>query len=695
MRSSPLSHAAESVFKYDLQRELEDDLDWLRKNACDDGDAVFILPDQSFVWVHSPLFYIAANKPPVEFGVEAGTSMNDRGILVKMFFVPEEKISEFEEVMVACYTQSNLELLWKAIGGQDLRFQTEHEHMGIDTSHMNTTLPASMLPDFEIHLRDVGREQIDEPSGFSLKIYRFLLDARVDYYRTKTRFGSNSSDATPMSSNLSRTAFTEFSLWTIAMYVYCGMPSTIFGLDPNLKEYIAEPGGDSNLKQKVHCTTSCTGNRLPTEGIEQGLLDIARAANFLLIPELESWAHFQLYRLAHRFQCTGTGCAELLPHIIEAVYHNEITDEWMFNTGITWLVRYENIPTLWKSSLLRLPKVVHLLIEKIKEDSIDLEIGETGESNSHRGGDAIELFVRLWRLEQYTSMTKDSGKWKNELIEPLMGHATAAVVEDLSNSVNSDIFGRFESLVHGRSFSKLAGEDLLHRVIVRMRTESRTEDLEKLIELYENKDPPSPPEKPHRKRDTAPVAKPPSAMGKQGSSPENQLNENFVDHPAADPPRGDDSNTKRNDKAKKPLESRLKGSAPPFIPRGLPMPLGTLDNLENTGGKIDGPTSLFSGKENKSLGTSSSQENCRIPDPKRPLSRSGSEESFREVVTQAKRHGFKLRRTISTPATRAGEGHEMRAENAGNERRFTSPTIGGAIPFRQQMQMSLFYDASR
>lgn len=691
MRSSPLSLAAESVFQYDLERELLIDLNRLRKNACEDGDVVFILSNQTSIWAHSPLFYVAANnKLPTEFGTEAGTVINDRGVIVMMLFISDENRLSFEEVMNSCYTIENLTLLWKAIGGDEVRFRLDREcqHMEMDTSRVKSTLPTSMLPDFEIHLRKAGRELINEPSSFSLKVHRFLLDARITYYQLKTRAGLKLKDATPMSSSLSRTTFTEFSLWSIAMYVYCGIPSIIFNLDPNLQDYIVEPAiRDSRLKRNSYCNEFRTKNRLPAEGIEYGLLEIAKAANFLLAPELDNWAHFQLYRLAHRFQCTGNGCAELIPYIIDAIHCNDITDEWLFNTGITWLARYENIPHLWKWSLLHKSKVIPILIEKIME--IDWECNLDEEARFKRGENAIELFVRLWKLKQYTSMTKDSARWHNELIKPLMEHATQVVVEDLSNSVT---FNRLEILLDGMSFSKIAGEELLSRIVNTACTEGfPIKDwcvIEALLGLCEKK---QAADSAKEQRSMSPTVNlkdtlPPTGeqlVSEESKAPMNtehlkdegpdcekqNLVETLTVHSSAPGPTG------KEDKEKKLADTRLKGSAPPFIPKGI-MTLETSSILGNTSLDV---------KHSHSENSKHLQENIRGFESQDARCWSGSDKSFREFVVHAKRQGPKMRRMMSTPTIQINEPNEMRAGIQRNQNRsYTNPTIGEAVPFRQK-----------
>lgn len=696
MRSSPLSLAAESVFQYDLQRELIIDLNRLRKNACDDGDVVFILPDQTSIWVHSPLFYVAANnKLPTEFGTDAGKAINDRGLVVMMLFVSDEKRAGFEEVLNTCYTIPNLALLWKAIGGDEVRFHLDREcqHMEMDTSRVKSTLPTLMLPDFEIHLRETGRELINEPSSFSLKVHRFLLDARITYYQLKTRAGLKLKDVTPMSSNLSRMVFTEFSLWSIAMYVYCGIPSIIFNLDPNLQDYITEPAiHDSCLKKNSHCNEFRTKKRLPAEGIEYGLLEIAKAANFLLVSELDNWAHFQLYRLAHRFQCTGSGCAELIPYIIDAIHCSDITDEWLFNTGIAWLARYENIPHLWKWTLLHKLKVIPLLIEKITETDWENSLDE--ETRSGRGENAIELFVRLWKLKQYTSMTKDSVRWYNELIGPLMEHSAQVVLEDFSNSATSN---KLEVLLNGMSFSKLAGEELLARVINMACAEgSLINDwsvVEMLLELCEKKQAYVPANRRQRANVNVEVAPPPTEEQPRPKDSNPRVDTEYLkedERPNDEEQTSVEHSTIHSDKTcipreeakeNKPVDARLKGSAAPFIPSKCIMTLRTLSNSCNT---------LLDTNNIRSdpINPNHPQESARDVKSQDARHWSGSDDSFRESVAHTKRRGFKMCRTMSTPTKKSNKTREGIQTN--QNRSHTNPTVG-VVPFRQKI--SKYYNS--
>ncbi|KAH0602839.1 uncharacterized protein H6S33_008489 [Morchella sextelata] len=657
MRVSPLSLPAQSVFRYDLQEDLLNDLAKLRKMACDDGDVVFVLHGHDSVWVHSPLFYVASgNKLPTEFGNVIGKAINDRGKEVTIISVPEKNRPFVERFLQRSYTIESLELLWKAMGSDDVRLKNKDERMEASTRSMKSTLPESMLPDFEISLGDLDGEETNGWPRFSIKVHRFLLDIRVEYYQIKTRAGLRFKDPTPHCSKLSRAIFTDFSLWSIAMHVYCGIPSAIFGIDANLQDYITEPEVDKESR----CSEFYKKGLLPAEGVENLFLQISIAANFFLVTQLEDWAHFQTYRLAHQFQCTGNGCAEIIPYILQAVYDSDVTDEWMFNKGISWFSQLRNIPSLWKRSLISKSSVLPLLIERIKSSTVrdeDEDEDREEENRFIRGEEALELFIRLWKLRQYTSLTKSADKWDNNLINPLMGHATEVILEDLSNSIAFTI-NRLKDLRMSKGFSKFASEDLIRKILDNassMEIEGHYwSNIEILKELIKKKEVPR---------------KEPRLEEKMDSQSEL--------HPEHDKENGglEKSGTK--------VESRLKASASPFVPREIP---GLLVNQEDVPKEPIYPEIPCPDDNNASQDESSvGDQNSVVSELKEHLPRPASGPLAEMTILQSKRQNYRGRRHMSTPLPK-GESQE---EQGGNEnRRFTGPSIGGAIPFCQQMKMT-------
>lgn len=457
MHDSEFSFNSYQVFSHDLcwgvmggkDKGLIMHLEALRKEAPTDGDAVFSLPDNSWIWVHSLLFYIAAsNRLPSDFGTPQRLDLssdvvemarNGLGVAVPVLYVAETKRPDLEKVINSCYTIDNLSGVWKAMGlavsnGNELeRFVP-----------CNPTLPTSLLPDFEIHLK----EPKDGRSLFSVKVHKFLLARRIPYY--ETFFASGFGDASGMTSTVYTEEFTIFSLWAIASFVYNETTSSMFELYPTLRDYIAPSVAPSKFPC---CASFDTSLPIPALEVIDKLLEIAKSAHYLQAKNLENWAHFMLCEVAHQFQCQGRGCVEFIPHILNLVVNNDTTDRWVFRKGIALLAQHKSITAMWKRSLLSCkPPVLESLIESIQDCSEkEVEMGRT-----------LQLFVRLSNLQRHTSTSKNACDWDKKLITPLMDHT----LEMLASKFNDlDITSGMAKFFRGPSFSRPIGEEILERIV--------------------------------------------------------------------------------------------------------------------------------------------------------------------------------------------------------------------------------------
>lgn len=460
MHDSDPSLTSNEVFHYDLlegpvhenDKGLLTHLKILRKEASKDGDVVFSLPDESRIWAHSLLFYIAAGeKLPSQFGSPrhldpisdtVETATNGLGTDITVLYVLGDNQLAFEEAMSSCYTISSLTGAWRAMGYDAVGFKGKE----LDTSvPLTPTLPTSMLPDFEIQLKapKSGRPLC------SLKVHKFLLGRRVPYY--ETFFASGFSDAAGMTSTVYTEEFTAFSLWAVAFFIYHERPSVVFSSYPNLMDYITPSPVAPN--QPPCCASYGPDRPIPDVGIAEKLLEVAKAAHYLQATNLEKWAYFFLCEVAHQFQCPGRGCSMFVPHILNLVVDSEITDRWIFKKGISLLAQHKSITAMWKRPLLNCkPSILELLIEEIQTDS------EQGDEV----GRTVLLFMKLSNLRRHTLKSKNSNDWERKLMVPLMD----STVEVIASKFNHpDVISAISAMFRGLNFSRPIAEELLGRIV--------------------------------------------------------------------------------------------------------------------------------------------------------------------------------------------------------------------------------------
>lgn len=427
-------------------------LEALRKEAPIDGDAVFSLPDNSWIWVHSLLFYIAAeNRLPSDFGTPQRLDLsldvvemarNGSGVAVPVLYVTEAKRPDFEKVMSSCYTIDNLSGIWKAM---DCSAVVLNEKELERDASPNPTLPTSLLPNFEIHLKEPKNGR----SLFSVKVHKFLLARRIPYY--ETFFASGFGDASGMTSTVHTEEFTVFSLWAIASFIYNETLSSMFELYPTLSDYIAPSPITPN--QSPCCASFDASRPIPALEVADKLLEIAKSAHYLQATNLENWAHFLLCEVAHQFQCQGRGCIEFIPRMLNLVVDNEVTDRWIFRKCIALLAQHRNIAVMWKRPLLNCkPLVLESLIRSIQDHS---------EKEGANGG-IVQLFIKLSDLQRHTSTSKNANDWDKKLIAPLMDHTTEILASKFNNP---GVTSRLTTFFRGSNFSRPIGEDLLERIV--------------------------------------------------------------------------------------------------------------------------------------------------------------------------------------------------------------------------------------
>ncbi|KAH8148381.1 uncharacterized protein LAJ45_07482 [Morchella importuna] len=424
----------------------------LRDEASKDGDVVFALPNNVKVWAHSPLFYIAAGeRPPEEFGdprrLDLGTDImetakNNLGVELTVLHIPEENRPSFEEAMGHTYTRKSLRGLWEAMGYDSVDPTGKGPDAGVP---LDSTLPASMLPDFEIHLKAPG----NRPSFCAVKVHKFLLARRIPYY--ETFFNSKFGDASGNTSTIYTEDFTPFSLWIAAGYVYRQELKELLNPCPGFRNYITLHLNNPHKAQS--CNSCVTDRTLPDIEIADKFVDITRAARYLQCVTLENSALYLLSELGHRFECTGRGCSIFVPHILDVVAKSDISGQRILDNGISLLALLSNITPLWKRPLLNCsPSVLELLIAKVA-------------SNSQKEGEerrAIRLFETISDLRRHTLASKNAKDWDTKLLVPLMEHT----VEFIAKAFDSlEVTTGLIRVFHPYNLSKPVGGELLSMVM--------------------------------------------------------------------------------------------------------------------------------------------------------------------------------------------------------------------------------------
>ncbi|KAI5836851.1 hypothetical protein DFP73DRAFT_344417 [Morchella snyderi] len=424
----------------------------LRGEASKNGDVVFALPNNVKVWAHSPLFYIAAGgRLPEALGaprrLDLGTDImetakNGLGVEVTVLHIPEENRPSFEEAMGYTYTRRSLRGLWEAMGYHSMDPTGKGLDVGVP---LDSTLPTSILPDFEIHLKAPG----NRPSFCPIKVHKFLLAWRIPYY--ETFFNSKFGDASGNTSTVYTEDFTPFSLWMVAGYVYQRELKELLDPYPGFRNYITL---HLNNPHKIQSCNSCVSDRtLPDLEIADKFVDIARAARYLQCVTLENSALYLLSELGHRFRCTGRGCSIFVPHILDVVAKSDVAGQRILDNGISLLALPSNITPLWKRPLLGCsPSILELLIAKVT-------------SNSQKEGEerrAIKLFETISDLRRHTLASKNAKDWDTRLLVPVMERTVEFIAKAFDSS---EVTAGLIRVFHPYNLSKPVGGELLSMVV--------------------------------------------------------------------------------------------------------------------------------------------------------------------------------------------------------------------------------------
>ena len=408
MKSSKPQFQAYDVFPYDFMDGtdgLKPHLNQLQKDASKNGDIKFIFPDGEEHCTYSPLFYIAAgNKLHTDFGEGDGRNIH----------VAEDKGWQcvIKGLLEKCYTKETLEELWKAMNDEYPR--VEGPRAGFQDPVLSTRLPEVLMPDFTIHLKELG----DKVPVHSVKVHRFLLPIRMAYF--KTQFSSAFRDAHATEATFYTEEFTNCGLWAVISYVYGTELWSMFGsyeLDKHMNCSPVSPGGSPD------CSLYKTpGAKTPPVEIIDRLFEIVRAADFLQITDLKNWAHYSIVRMAHEFTCVGASCAYIVPYVLDQVYNCEVSDNWIFNKGLG-LLSTRGIKSLWKRPLLKCnDAIITALVTKVREEMSASE------------QKMIEIYLRVHAQVSLVATSEMKEDWHRKIIDPLLDHGALIAADKLDSS---------------------------------------------------------------------------------------------------------------------------------------------------------------------------------------------------------------------------------------------------------------------
>ena len=151
----------------------------------------------------------------------------------------------------------------------------------------------------------------------------------------------------------------------------------------------------------------------PTVSIITHLVNVIKAADYLGLDDLKSYITHTLAEVAHNFHCYCSGCAVLLPKMLDTVYHESIVPRSLLDNLVKILGQTKAVQKLWRIGLITMsPEATsHLLTHMLSRIRHDQEGGTLA---------AFALYVALAKLHrQVCRKSRDPDAWEG-LLGPLM-----------------------------------------------------------------------------------------------------------------------------------------------------------------------------------------------------------------------------------------------------------------------------------
>ncbi|KAF3209583.1 hypothetical protein TWF106_010937 [Orbilia oligospora] len=316
-----------------------------------------------------------------------------------------------------------------------------------------------------------------------IHLHRFIAISSVPYYKYLDISSSSRlkfSDASSNSSTLPFPTVTYYALRIIQRWLYnpLRIGQAIEEFEPNAHLYLL-----SNCKRQDR-------NQYPPPlATAKGMIEVARAADYLGISELAEWSGKMLRKMCHGLdRCGGGGCRTMVPFVFDEIYKSGgMGLEEQLSVDIKdFLVR--NVESMWKRPVVMLDdKCLEELVRAFKGLHAGCGVPSTGAGLNMMGkamkkgimnkGERLrkeeEVVTRplhLWhvylelnrvRVSVMMSASGTTNRWMEKLLGPAMEHCVHEIARGFNDPrLAADLASKMED----GSFQKDVVEEMLTMV---------------------------------------------------------------------------------------------------------------------------------------------------------------------------------------------------------------------------------------
>ncbi|TGJ65414.1 hypothetical protein EYR41_009386 [Orbilia oligospora] len=316
-----------------------------------------------------------------------------------------------------------------------------------------------------------------------IHLHRFIAISSIPYYKYLDLSSSSRlqfSDASSNSSTLPFPTVTYYALRIIQRWLYnpLRIGQAIEEFEPNAHLYLL-----SNCKRQDR-------NQYPPPlATAKGMIEVARAADYLGISELAEWSGKMLRKMCHGLnKCGGGGCRTMVPFVFDEIYKSGgMGLEEQLSVDIKdFLVR--NVESMWKRPVVMLnDKCLEELVRAFRELHAGCGVPSTGaglnmmgkamkkgiinkEERLRKEEEVVTRPLHLWhiylelnrvRVSVMMSASGTTNRWMEKLLGPAMEHCVHEIARGFNDPrLAADLASKMED----GSFQKDVVEEMLMMV---------------------------------------------------------------------------------------------------------------------------------------------------------------------------------------------------------------------------------------
>ncbi|KAK6512094.1 hypothetical protein TWF481_000991 [Arthrobotrys musiformis] len=329
--------------------------------------------------------------------------------------------------------------------------------------------------DFKIELEDEdgGGRKVKrgntEGEFAEVTVHRFVLVASVGYYRyLSSGFGDSGAGV----SRLPFPTVTFYALRVLQRWLYNPLR-----IGEVMEEF--EPGGYAYLL--VNCKRGDRSGHAPPVRMARGVIEIARAADYLGIEEVGKWCTGLLRKMCHGLRkCGGGGCRVMIPFILDEIYKNGGAlglDEKFDGEVKEFLAR--NVEGMWKRPVIMMDDAVLGELVRVFK-GMHAHCGAPASGGIYhsaivrakkKGEEEVETRPLHWwnlylelnrvRVSVVTSASGNRARWMEKLLGPTMEHCVHEIARGFNDvRLAADLGSKLED----GSFQKDLVEEMLGMV---------------------------------------------------------------------------------------------------------------------------------------------------------------------------------------------------------------------------------------